>query len=312
MSLKVIAIDGPAGSGKTTLARTLANRLGLEALNTGSMYRAVTFAVLQANGYLNNEVFVSEVAQRTSIHVINDKVLVDGVDVTGELRRPDVDRAVSTVAAVAKVRTQLVAAQRAWAQDRGGGVLEGRDIGTVVFPDTDFKFYLTVDPKEAARRRVLQEVSADTTATGSTREVSADTTATGSTRGTSGTTVTGSTREVSADTTATGSTREVSADTTATGSTRGTSGTTVTGSTSYSDGCHLSSSSLEAVSAGLERRNHIDSNRLISPMLDLEVASENSEVTVIDTTNVTCEETVDLIIEHMKSKPSWNDCGFDL
>ena len=155
--MRVIAIDGPAGSGKTTIAKALAARLGLEYLNTGAMYRAVAFAVLRAGGDPADETFVTAMARNADIRVEGDEVTVDGVDATKAVRSPDVTQSVSAVAAITAVREELVAAQRAWACKRGGGVLEGRDIGTVVFPDAVFKAYLTVDPAEGAQRRALQE-----------------------------------------------------------------------------------------------------------------------------------------------------------
>ena len=182
--MMVIAIDGPAGSGKTTVARALAARLGLEYLNTGAMYRAVAFAVLRAGGDPTDEAFVTAVARNSRIRVEGDEVTVDGVDATAAVRGPAVTRSVSSVAAIAGVRSELVAAQRIWARERGGGVLEGRDIGTVVFPDADFKAYLTVDPAEGARRRVLQEglcassesggLAASSDASGDSDEISSD------------------------------------------------------------------------------------------------------------------------------------------
>jgi len=155
--VRVIAIDGPAGSGKTTVAKALADALDLEFLNTGAMYRAVAFAVLRAGGDPGDRAFAAAVARRADIRVEGDAVTVDGVDASAEIRGPEVTRSVSAVAANPDVRSEMVAAQRGWAERRGGGVLEGRDIGTVVFPDAEFKAYLTVAPAEGARRRALQE-----------------------------------------------------------------------------------------------------------------------------------------------------------
>ena len=154
--MRVIAIDGPAGSGKTSIARALAARLGMEYLDTGAMYRAVAFAVLRAGGDPSDEDFAASVARTVEIRVGAEQVLVDGVDATVEIRGPAVSLAVSLVAANPAVRAEMVARQRDWVRRRGGGVLEGRDIGTVVFPDAALKVYLTADPEVRARRRALQ------------------------------------------------------------------------------------------------------------------------------------------------------------
>ena len=154
--MRVIAIDGPAGSGKSTVAQEVANRLGLEYLDTGSMYRSVAFAVLRAGGDPADEDFAAAVARTIDVRVAAGRVWVDGVDATVEIRGPSVDRAVSVVAANPAVRTELVARQREWVRRRGGGVLEGRDIGTVVCPDAEVKVHLVADPAVRARRRVTQ------------------------------------------------------------------------------------------------------------------------------------------------------------
>ncbi|MCY4067610.1 MAG: (d)CMP kinase [Acidimicrobiaceae bacterium] len=159
--MRVIAIDGPAGSGKTSLARALAERLDLECLDTGAMYRAVTFAVLRAGGDPADDGFTANVARTVDLRVEADRVLVDGVDATVEIRGSSVDRAVSLVAANAAVRAELVARQRDWARRRGGGVVEGRDIGTVVFPDADLKVYLKAEERTRALRRAHQRAAAD-------------------------------------------------------------------------------------------------------------------------------------------------------
>ena len=155
-----MAIDGPAGSGKSTLARALAERLGLECLDTGAMYRAVAFAVLRAGGDPFDESFVASVAQTIDMRLEAGRALVDGVDATVEIRSPSVTRAVSVIAANPEVRAELVARQREWARRRGGGVLEGRDIGTAVFPDAEMKIYLVADPMVRARRRARQTSAA--------------------------------------------------------------------------------------------------------------------------------------------------------
>jgi cytidylate kinase len=155
--MRVIAIDGPAGSGKSTVARRLAERLGLGYLDTGAMYRAVAFAVLRRDLDPDDAAEVGTLTVGLPIE-IGDRVLVDGVDATVEIRGPEVTRAVSSVAANPAVRAELRQRQRAWADRNGGGVIEGRDIGTVVFPDAELKVYLTASPEARASRRA-QEVT---------------------------------------------------------------------------------------------------------------------------------------------------------
>lgn len=164
--MKVIAIDGPAGSGKSTIARRLATRLGLEYLDTGAMYRAVTFAALRRGLDPGDAGDVARIVGDLELVVAPDGVVVDGVDATIEIRGPEVTRAVSLVAANPDVRTELVRRQREWALQRGGGVLEGRDIGTVVFPDAALKVYLTARPEVRAERRSKEvaELSYETVA----------------------------------------------------------------------------------------------------------------------------------------------------
>ncbi len=156
--MRVIAIDGPAGSGKSTVARLVAERLGLRYLDTGAMYRAVTFAALRHNIDPTEIEPVASLARRVDLEVTLDAVRVDGVDATIEIRGPEVTRAVSSVAANPEVRTELVARQRDWARRYGGGVIEGRDIGSVVFPDAELKVYLDARPEVRAARR-SREVS---------------------------------------------------------------------------------------------------------------------------------------------------------
>ena len=150
--MRVIAIDGPAGSGKSTVARALADRLGLRYLDTGAMYRAVAFAALRADVDPEDADVVGSLAADLDIEV-GDRVVVDGVDATVEIRGPEVTRAVSTVAANPTVRKELRERQQAWAAANGGGVIEGRDIGSVVFPDAELKVYLTAAPDARAARR---------------------------------------------------------------------------------------------------------------------------------------------------------------
>jgi cytidylate kinase len=154
--VKVIAIDGPAGSGKSTVARRLADHLGLDYLDTGAMYRAVTFAALRRGIDPEDTSPVAELARVVDLDVTTDHVRVDGVDATIEIRGPEVSRAVSLVAANPEVRAELVRRQREWAYERAGGVLEGRDIGTVVFPDAVLKVYLNARPEVRAERRAAE------------------------------------------------------------------------------------------------------------------------------------------------------------
>ena len=159
--MSVIAIDGPAGSGKTTVARALADRLSLEYLDTGAMYRAVAFAVLRRG--VNPDEFeqVARVAASMELTLDGGYCLVDGVDATVDIRGSEVTRVVSIVSAIPGVRTEMVDRQRAWVAARGGGVIEGRDIGSVVFPDADAKVYLTASADVRARRRSDQDDAAD-------------------------------------------------------------------------------------------------------------------------------------------------------
>ncbi|CAN5830951.1 (d)CMP kinase [soil metagenome] len=156
--LTVIAIDGPAGSGKSTVGRRLAAQLGLEYLDTGAMYRGVAFAALRRGIDPADAEVVARLARQVELSVVDGVVTVDDTDATIEIRGPEVTRAVSAVAANPAVRSELVRRQREWATERGGGVLEGRDIGSVVFPDAALKVYLTASPEVRAERR-SQEVS---------------------------------------------------------------------------------------------------------------------------------------------------------
>ena len=166
--MRVIAIDGPAGSGKSTVGRKLAERLGLTYLDTGAMYRAVAFAAIRHGIDPDEPDAVAALARAVDIQVDDDGVRVDDIDATLEIRGPEVTRAVSLVAANSAVREELRTRQRAWALERGGGVIEGRDIGTVVFPDALLKVYLTASVKVRAKRRAKEmtdleydEVAAD-------------------------------------------------------------------------------------------------------------------------------------------------------
>ncbi|MCU1459288.1 MAG: cytidylate kinase [Actinomycetia bacterium] len=156
---RVVAIDGPAGSGKSTVARAVADALGVDVLDTGAMYRAVTIKVLDAGIDPTDAEAVTQVAEGADI-VLTDVVELDGRDVTDEIRSPAVNAAVSTVSAHPGVRRVLIAQQRKWAEMHGGGVAEGRDMGAVVFPDAPLKVFLTASPDERARRRSGDETAA--------------------------------------------------------------------------------------------------------------------------------------------------------
>lgn len=150
----VIAIDGPGGSGKSTVAQAVAKRLGYRHLDTGAMYRAVTLLVLRA-GAIDDPAATAKLAEEMDL-ALDGTVVVNGEDVTAAIRTPEVDAAVSVVAANPAVRRNLVTRQRAWVEGSDGAVVEGRDIGSVVFPTARLKVYLTADPAERVRRRVRQ------------------------------------------------------------------------------------------------------------------------------------------------------------
>lgn len=156
----VVAIDGPAGAGKSTVGRAVAARLGLEYLDTGAMYRAVTFAALRRGLDPADEADIAELSETLSLDVATGPsgttVLVDGVDATIEIRGREVTSAVSAVAANSRVRAELVRRQRRWVAEHGGGVVEGRDIGSVVFPDATLKLFVTASPRVRAERRVAE------------------------------------------------------------------------------------------------------------------------------------------------------------
>lgn len=160
---RVVAIDGPAGSGKSTVARGVARALRFLVLDTGAMYRAATLAALDRGLDLTDAAAVTEAARAAEIVVgedQDDRVLLDGRDVSSDIRGPAVTAAVSIVSAHPGVREVMVARQRAWAERHGGGVVEGRDIGTVVFPDAAVKVFLVASDDERARRRQRDEEAA--------------------------------------------------------------------------------------------------------------------------------------------------------
>ncbi len=152
-----IAIDGPAGAGKSTVAREVAAALNYRYVDTGAMYRAMTLLALEKNADLNDQRGLTELAISAKIDIIEDrgkniKILLNGEDVSEKIRDPLVTRNVSRVAGVSGVRKVLSEAQAAMAAG-GGVVMEGRDIGTAVIPDADYKFYIEASPMERARRR---------------------------------------------------------------------------------------------------------------------------------------------------------------
>jgi cytidylate kinase len=158
----IVTIDGPAGSGKSTIAKALAERLHMRYLDTGAMYRAVALAVLEAGLPLDDEAAVAPIARAATIvfehegdSAVPTRVVFNGVDVTTAIRTPDVDAAVSAVSRLPGVRDAMVRLQREIGAQRGL-VAEGRDVGTVVFPDAEVKVFLTAEPGERARRRHQQ------------------------------------------------------------------------------------------------------------------------------------------------------------
>lgn len=156
----IVAIDGPAGSGKSTIAKEIARQLGFNKLDTGAMYRAVTFAALDRGIDLDDETAIDALAEQIEIRFTNGtgedtRLTIDGQDASAAIRTPQVDANVSKVSAYPGVRAAMLIHQRRAAEDRDI-VAEGRDIGTVVFPNAQVKVFLTADPRERARRRVLQ------------------------------------------------------------------------------------------------------------------------------------------------------------
>ena len=156
----VIAIDGPAGAGKSTVAEKLACRLGLNYVDSGATYRAAALKVLEGGVSPTDEAAVAELIAATKFEVTSEncqpRVVVDGEDVTGRLRTPEVTLAAAQVSRLPEVRAKLIEIQRRFA--RGAGVvMEGRDIGTVVFPDAQLKIFLKADVEERARRRLKQD-----------------------------------------------------------------------------------------------------------------------------------------------------------
>lgn len=152
-----IAIDGPAGAGKSTLARRLAQKLGYIYIDTGAMYRAVTWKALQKNIDFTDEKAICKLVEETKIHFEfnsqTQKVICDKQEITKQIRSPEVSAVVSQIAAFPSVREKMVQQQQELSKD-SDVVMDGRDIGEVVLPDADFKFYITADIDERARRRI--------------------------------------------------------------------------------------------------------------------------------------------------------------
>ena len=160
--IRVVAIDGPAGSGKSTVARGVADALDLEVLDTGAMYRAVTQIALEQSLDLGDGDAIARAAERAVLELGDPpgSVRLDGRDISREIRGPAVSAGVSQVSSHPAVRALLRRRQREWAEQRGGGVVEGRDIGTVVFTDAPLKIFLTASEDERARRRHQDERAA--------------------------------------------------------------------------------------------------------------------------------------------------------
>ena len=156
----IIAIDGPSGAGKSTLGRMLARKLNLLYIDTGAMYRAAALAVIESGVSTTDEDAVADVVARARINLAGDpdslQVLLDGRNVSDEIRTEEVSQTSSVISTIPAVRRALVARQREMGK-RGSVVLEGRDIGTVVFPEADVKFFLTARPEERAQRRYEED-----------------------------------------------------------------------------------------------------------------------------------------------------------
>lgn len=159
--MTVVAIDGPSGSGKSTVARHVAEKCDLPYLDTGAMYRAIGLVAIKKGIALHDAAAITKLATETKLMMLDDrvdgrlqpKVMANGVDVTSEIRTPEIGQAASAIGVHPEVRKRLVARQRNWVAERGGGVVEGRDIGSVVFPNAVLKVFLTANDEERARRR---------------------------------------------------------------------------------------------------------------------------------------------------------------
>lgn len=154
--MRVIAIDGPAGAGKSTVARQVSTATGLRYLDTGAMYRCVALEVRNTATDPNDADAVGKIAREVSVVIERDAAKLNGVDVSSEIRSNEINAIVSVIAAHTPVRDAMREQQRRWIQAQQGGVVEGRDIGTVVFPDAILKVFLTASPQVRAERRVGQ------------------------------------------------------------------------------------------------------------------------------------------------------------
>ena len=154
--MRVIAIDGPAGAGKSTVARQVSTATGLRYLDTGAMYRCVALEVQNTSTDPNNADAVGKIARDVKVVIERDAAKLNGVDVSTEIRTSEINAIVSIIAAHTPVRDAMREQQRQWIQAQKGGVVEGRDIGTVVFPDAILKVFLTASPEVRAERRVGQ------------------------------------------------------------------------------------------------------------------------------------------------------------
>jgi CMP/dCMP kinase len=157
----IIAIDGPSGAGKSTLGRMLARELNLLYIDTGAMYRAAALAVIEAGVSTTDRAAVCDVVTRADINLEGDpdslQVMLDGRDVSTQIRTEEVSHSASVISAISEVRRSLVNRQRELGERARGVVLDGRDIGTVVFPQADIKFFLTAEPEQRARRRYEED-----------------------------------------------------------------------------------------------------------------------------------------------------------
>lgn len=151
----VIAIDGPAGAGKSTMARAVAARLGCTYIDTGAMYRAIALAAIRRNVDLEDSAGLTTVATAAQLELAGERITLDGEDITGAIRTPEIGEAASRVSQFAGVRRAMVAQQRRIARERSV-VMEGRDIGSVVFPDADVKIFLDADTRVRAGRRARE------------------------------------------------------------------------------------------------------------------------------------------------------------
>jgi CMP/dCMP kinase len=158
----IIAIDGPSGAGKGTVARAVAARLGYRHIDTGAMYRALAWKALHDGVDLSNEAATAALGERAAFDVGDGRIGIDGHEVASAIRTPEIDKASAMLARLPAVRRVLVARQRSYGEG-GGVVMEGRDIGTVVFPDADLKIYLDASPEERARRRAADPAHTSST-----------------------------------------------------------------------------------------------------------------------------------------------------